>query len=162
MKTLENFVSTLCGISRCQKEQNPASPNIEIVSMEFFLILLSKFLSQFKFLVSVFPPMLFFLTFHNSPYPASALQYLYIPVDYLLCDNLPKFLFLKFPSVSHNSNLNSYPQLQIFRMPLDLPIILSPNNLIFHFHCLTTRMFHVKRSTFHFRFSYISIIRCST
>ena len=130
--------------------------------MKFFLILLSKFLPQFKFLVSVFPPMLFFLTIHNSPYPASALQYLYIPVNYLLCDNLPKFLFLKFPSVSHNSNLNSYPQLHIFRMPLDLPIILSPDSLIFRFHCLATRMFHVKRSAFHSRFSYISIIRCFT
>ena len=118
MKIFENFVSTLCGISRRQKEQNPTSPNIKIVSMKLFLILLSKFLPQFKLLISVFLTHASLFGFTQFPSPASGLQYLYIPGDYLFCDNLPKFFYLKFPSISHNSNLNSYPQLQIFSSPL--------------------------------------------
>lgn len=82
--------------------------------MKFFLILLSKFLPQFKFLISVFLTHASLFGFTQFPSPASGLQYLYISGDYLLYDNLPKFFFLKFPSVSHNSNLNSYPQLHTF------------------------------------------------
>ena len=112
--------------------------------------------------------------YHRFPHPCFSFWLYTIPLpcvwtpifvyfgEYLLCDNLPKFLFLKIPSVSHNSNLNSYPQSSIFSHPSDLPIIVSPDNLIFRFHCLATRMFHVKRSAFHSHFSYISIIRCST
>ena len=86
--------------------------------MKFFLILLSKFLPQFKFLISVFLAHASLFGFTQFPSPASGLQYLYIPGDYLFCDNLPNFFYLKFPSISHNSNLNSYPQLQIFSSPL--------------------------------------------
>ena len=118
MKTFENFVSTLCRISRRQKEQNPTSPNIKNVSMLFFLIQLSKYLPQFKLQISVFLAQASLFGFTQFPSPASGLQYLYIPGDYLFCDNLPNFFYLKFPSISHNSNLNSYPQLQIFSSPL--------------------------------------------
>ena len=59
--------------------------------MKFFLILLSKFLPQFKFLISVFLAQASLFDFTQFPSPASGLQYLYISGDYLLCDNLPKF-----------------------------------------------------------------------
>ena len=126
--------------------------------MKFFLILLSKFLPQFKFLISVFLAHASLFGFTQFPSPASGLQSLYAPEDYLLCDNLPKFLFLKFPIIQTLIHIHS----SIFSHPSDLPIILSPDNLIFRFHCLTIKMFHVKRSSFHSHFSYISIIRCST
>ena len=161
MKTFENFVSTLCGISRRQKEQNPTSPNIKIVSMKFFLILLSKFLPQFKFLISVFLTHASLFGFTQFPSPASGLQYLYI-LGYiffvLMSQNFCSYRFPLFSIIQTLIHIHS----SIFSHPSDLPIILSPDNLIFRFHCLATRMFHVKRSTFHSHFSYISIIRCST
>ena len=46
--------------------------------MKFFLILLSKFLPQFKFLISVFLAQASLFDFTQFPSPASGLQYLYI------------------------------------------------------------------------------------
>ena len=64
--------------------------------MKFFLILLSKFLPQFKFLISVFLAHASLFGFTQFPSPASGLQSLYAPEDYLLYDHFQKFLFLKF------------------------------------------------------------------